>query len=476
MSSAADARREVESLLGGLEQDGSDATLARLIPAYGAALGCDRVLLFLRDPISTRNSMTHSWYREPGNPETAWADSRLDWPTMSPTLLTDDPMFAEALRNPEALYIEDVESAPAELLSAEYELEHFGHRALIHAPLYHDAAMWGILEPCTFGPTPRVWSEEDRALTSLVQSKIGRAVADYVRRNCPGLSTATAASTTARGPSVSPAQCLPDYNSELRVAGLEAPVSVAFDEWHIPHIKASSTHDAFFAQGFVIGQDRLFQLDYQRRLASGTGAALISRGLLRRDIQNRRLGYRKLAEAEWEEQSAAAQEVLQAYADGVNAAIATQPLPYEFHHLGQTTIEPWTPIDSLAVIKMVNDGAQWATKIKHGQLAATLGTEALLAYLPDMPSGSSLITPAGATWTEATHSFTQDVESAVGYQDQAVGGGGSNCWIVGPERSASGKPLVCGDPHLAISVPGQWMVMCATPRASCVSCATAVWL
>ena len=104
----------------------------------------------------------------------------------------------------------------------------------------------------------------------------------------------------------------------------------------------------------------------------------------------------------------AAQEVLQAYADGVNAAIATQPLPYEFHHLGQTTVEPWTPIDSLAVIKMVNDGAQWATKIKHGQLAATLGTEALLAYLPDMPAGSSLITPAGATWTEATHSFTQE--------------------------------------------------------------------
>ena len=226
MLSAAAARREVESLLGGLEQEGSDATLARLIPAYGAALGCDRVLLFLRDPVSTRNSMTHSWYREPGNPETAWVDSRPDWPTMSPTLLTDDPMFAEALRNPEALYIEDVESAPPELLSAEYELEHFGHRALIHAPLYHDAAMWGILEPCTFGPTPRVWTEEDRALTSLVQSKIGPAVASYVRRNCPGVSTAAAASATARGPSVSPAQCLPDYDAELRVAGPEAPAMV----------------------------------------------------------------------------------------------------------------------------------------------------------------------------------------------------------------------------------------------------------
>ena len=258
---------------------------------------------------------------------------------------------------------------------------------------------------------------------------------------------------------VSPQDCLPDYGASLQLDGLDAPVKVVFDEWHIPHVQASSSHDAVFASGFIIAQDRLFQLDYQRRLARGTAAELIGPGLMRRDVQNRRLGYYRLAEREWEAQSTAAKEMLQAYADGVNAAIETQPLPYEYHHLGTTEVPPWSPVDSLAVIKMVNDGAQWATKIKNGKIAAELGTEALVAFLPDLPAGASLINPAGAQWAAETHDFVSDVESTVGYQDQAVGGGGSNCWVIGAERSASGKPMVCGDPHLAISVPGQWMVM-----------------
>ncbi len=187
------ARRAVGTLLSepSWVERGSDCVLHELMEAFGNALGCDRCLLFLRDPTTTRNSMTHSWLRLP---EFAYKRgiNNSEWPEMSPTLLEDDPMFAEALRNPLALYIEDIEKAPPELLSWEYELEHFGHRALIHAPIYLDGEMFGILEPCTFGTQTRKWSYEDRRLTELVQSKVGPIAADYVRRNCPGVGLAPA--------------------------------------------------------------------------------------------------------------------------------------------------------------------------------------------------------------------------------------------------------------------------------------------
>jgi GAF domain-containing protein len=183
---SAAARREVAALLEqSWAETGSDHILTELMRVYGVALGADRCLLFLRDPGTTRNSMTHGWLRLPEF-EYKRAANDEEWPMMSPTLLDDDPMYAEALRNPTALYIDDIETAPPELLSWEYELEHFGHRALVHAPVYLDGDMYGILEPCVFGAEARVWSEEDRALTRLVQSKIGPIAADYVRRNCPG--------------------------------------------------------------------------------------------------------------------------------------------------------------------------------------------------------------------------------------------------------------------------------------------------
>jgi GAF domain-containing protein len=157
-----------------------DEILQELMRAYGTALDCDRCLLFLRDPASTKSKMTHQWVRRPD-----YAFQRPDrgWQPQSPTLVDDDPMYAEALRNPEALYIDDVEAADPALVNAPYELEHFGHRALIHAPVYHDGEMWGVLEPCVFGAA-RAWSDDDKSLTRLVQNHIGPLAADHVRRHC----------------------------------------------------------------------------------------------------------------------------------------------------------------------------------------------------------------------------------------------------------------------------------------------------
>lgn len=157
-----------------------DEILGALMPVLSEALSCERCALFLREPETKRISMTHCWY---ARPEFAL---ELDgkWRREPASLAVDDPMFGEALRNPTALFIEDVANADPSLVNIAYELKHFGHSALIHAPLYHEGRLYGILEPCVFGGARR-WSDDDRALIAYAQKKIAPLAADYVGRHCP---------------------------------------------------------------------------------------------------------------------------------------------------------------------------------------------------------------------------------------------------------------------------------------------------
>ncbi|MEE9279473.1 MAG: penicillin acylase family protein [Myxococcota bacterium] len=258
---------------------------------------------------------------------------------------------------------------------------------------------------------------------------------------------------------VRPEDCLARHAGDAEVPGLDASLRIVRDRWGIPHIQAGSARDAFFGQGYCIAQDRAFQLELYRRMAYGTSAALLNRGLLPRDRQNRRLGFGRLAAREWEAQSDAAREVLQAYADGINAALASNPVPYEFRLLGHEMLA-WSPVDSLAVIKMVNSSAQWASKLRFAKVAAVLGAEAVAAQVPDVPLDSALITPSGARWQREAHPFFEDIESAMGEPDGPIpAGAGSNCWVIHGSRTDTGAPIVCGDPHLAVGIPAQWYVV-----------------
>ena len=100
-------------------------------------------------------------------------------------------------------------------------------------------------------------------------------------------------------------------------------------------------------------------------MAHGRAASLLNKGLLRIDKLNRTLGFGRDAAREWEEQSDEARMILQAYADGVNAAIAAGPAPVEFGLLDHE-MQPWSPVDSLAILKMVSANVHWATKIGNG--------------------------------------------------------------------------------------------------------------
>ncbi|MYD17350.1 MAG: penicillin acylase family protein [Chloroflexi bacterium] len=245
----------------------------------------------------------------------------------------------------------------------------------------------------------------------------------------------------------------------LEVEGPDAPIRIIWDRWGVPHAQTASARDAFFAQGYCMGQERGWQIELYRHMAHGRAASLLNKGLLRIDRMNRTLGFGRDAALEWEDQSDDARLILQAYADGINAAIAVGPAPVEFALL-EHEMQPWSPVDSLAILKMVSANLQWSTKIGNAEVAARLGIDALQALIPDVPADGALIAPAGSSWANGRHAFADalaDLEAEPGTRRGSLDG--SNCWVIDGEHTASGKPLVVGDPHLAFSVPPQWYLM-----------------
>ena len=141
----------------------------------------------------------------------------------------------------------------------------------------------------------------------------------------------------------------PKVKGNISVQGLSAPVEVIRDEWGVPHIYAENAYDLFFAQGYVHAQDRLWQMEFNRRIASGTLSAILGEATLDTDRFMRTLGLRRAAEEDWAQAETETHAVLEAYAEGVNAFIVANQnrLPLEFTILG-TKPKPWTPVDTLA--------------------------------------------------------------------------------------------------------------------------------
>ena len=156
------------------------------------------------------------------------------------------------------------------------------------------------------------------------------------------------------------------------LAGLEGPARLDRDGNGIAHIRAGSRHDLFFLQGWVHAQDRLFQMDTRRRQADGTLAELLGPAALPTDVQLRTIGLHRAAARSLPALSADAQAVLAAYADGVNAWVASHPLPPEYGALSLTTVRPWTALDSVAVGKLQSFGLSFDLDIEL--------TTALLGY------------------------------------------------------------------------------------------------
>ncbi|MGE3913033.1 MAG: penicillin acylase family protein [Chloroflexota bacterium] len=247
---------------------------------------------------------------------------------------------------------------------------------------------------------------------------------------------------------------IPVLDGTLRLAGLDGPVDVVRDNLGIPHIKATTTHDAFFAQGFVHAQDRLWHMEYDRARALGRWAAYVGPGGIDSDTLTRRVGLAASAQADYAVLNAETRAMLDAYAAGVNAFIqSTSVLPIEFQLLGVQP-EPWEPWHSGAVFKVRHAlmGSMGA-KLWRLRIAKTMGPEWIMKLRAGSGEEAPLVVPPGMTYADVPDGFSESVSLAtlaMGFGDVD---GGSNNWTVHGSRTATGKPLLAGDPHRAIDVP-----------------------
>jgi penicillin amidase len=252
-----------------------------------------------------------------------------------------------------------------------------------------------------------------------------------------------------------------------RVAGLHEPVTIRRDGRGIPYVRAATALDAVFGAAYALAQDRLWQLDLFRKIAAGRSAELLGPALFGLDSHYRRLRVRRYAEAEWASQAGSGRDVLEAYAAGVDAAMSSNPLPVEFAIVGVTP-EPWTPVDSLSIYKMatLTVAGGYTQKLLNLRIAARFGSETLRELLREAPQEATTGVEAAYDWDALLDGLDAAVLETAGKPD------GSNNWAVSGALTASGKPLLAGDPHLPISVPAQWyQVSLSCPEFS----AAGVW-
>lgn len=153
-----------------------DVIFREILPLIGEALQCDRCFLYLRNPDKKLAQVAYYWRRYPDIPEA----TTFDWTLESESLPQEDPLFAAALRADPSVYVEDIETASPEVVNKDFEHQHMGHRALIHAHLRYNQQLWGILQPAVYGK-PRIWSQSDRALVTELENKLTPIAIAYVK-------------------------------------------------------------------------------------------------------------------------------------------------------------------------------------------------------------------------------------------------------------------------------------------------------
>jgi len=255
---------------------------------------------------------------------------------------------------------------------------------------------------------------------------------------------------------------LPEVSGSRRLTGqsgqqLGAPAEIVRDRHGIPHIYAASLRDANFALGYAHAQDRLWQMEMNRRISAGRLSELFGPASLDTDRFLRTLGIHRVARATLGNLDAETRDLFEAYAAGVNAFLAgnDKPLPPEFVLLGVRP-EPWSPVDSLAWIKMMawDLNGSWRSELLRMQLAGRVTTRQIQEFLPPYPGDAAVQLPdLTALYASMADAATKIAAAA---PEQPPNGIGSNNWVITGARSSSGKPLLANDPHLGLTAPAAW--------------------
>ena len=263
---------------------------------------------------------------------------------------------------------------------------------------------------------------------------------------------------------------LPDYDKQMTVPGISAPVEIVRDNANVPHIFGQSDTDTFFGLGYAHAQDRLWQMTMLRRTAQGRLSEVFGQRTLKVDKVIRRLDLYSLARSSVEVQDDRTQAALEAYAAGVNIRLAEvntaslgRGAPEMF--LFNAPYAPWQPADSIAIIKLM--GVQLSSHLENEVLYAraslaledALRIDDIMPLAPgegvaDLPEYSALF-PDAAAWARYVQADQIEPHPLSPFSKRAFAGA-SNAWAAAPARSAAGGTLLANDPHLGFSAPGIW--------------------
>jgi penicillin G amidase len=249
---------------------------------------------------------------------------------------------------------------------------------------------------------------------------------------------------------------LPRQNGTIELDGLAGRVRVRRDRWGVPHIEADDREDLYFAQGFCHGQDRLWQMDFYRRVVRGRVAEMAGPEGLPVDRLLRTLGIRRVAEREEAELDPALRAQLERFCAGVNAAAAKAPAPPFEMQLLRLEFEPWRPVDILSLGKLLAFGlsTNWERELLRADMLRDLGPELTARLDPTYPADNPVVMQA--PWNGDGLSIVEQIDAVRRTMGLAAEASGSNNWAVSGDLSATGSPLIAGDPHLPPSMPGIW--------------------
>lgn len=270
----------------------------------------------------------------------------------------------------------------------------------------------------------------------------------------------------------------PQVDGTLEVDGLVSEVEVLRDDLGVPHIYASNQHDLFFAQGFIHAQDRFYQMDFWRHIGAGRLSEMFGASQVETDVFLRSLGWEDLAEEEWASLESPSRDILQSYADGVNAYLDARSgsgisLEYAILTLqnAEYEIEPWAPVHTLTWAKVMSWdlSGNMSAEISRAVLGKMLTPEQVEQLYPPHPENRPVVVE-GQFRAGASDVVARVPDDAVGALSSAgaaaerlwalTGGGfegiGSNNWVVSGQLTESGMPLLANDTHLANQMPSIW--------------------
>lgn len=258
---------------------------------------------------------------------------------------------------------------------------------------------------------------------------------------------------------VNTASALPPVDGTLDLAGLDAPVTVIRDRWGVPHIRAAGAGDAFFATGYVHAQDRLWQMDAARRRAVGRYAEWVGQAGVAMDVLSRRLDIEGASRRDAAALNAETTAMLERYAAGVNAFIAGGVLPVEYALL-EAAPEPWEPWQSVAVMRQrgLLMGSVWF-KLWRAAALRSIGPEAVAKLRYDDGGPDGFVVPQGESgrrWIASLQDLAPALQALAAMAGPEATDGGSNNWALAGRHTASGRPLVAGDPHRAFEIPNMY--------------------